>query len=129
MPLLNTFIGNHENSARYEFRMLSKLGEGTFGSVYTVESKSDQIQYALKLLPIPENIFDRVLIDREISILSKLNHDHIVQCYQHVILTSANNDYIRIPHTFENPYNYTVLGLLMELCDCDLTFRFRHRMA
>lgn len=71
------------NHSRYtsEFEELEHLGRGGFGSVYRVRNVLDGKEYAMKkiVLENDDQPLDRVL--REVKILARLDHTHIVRYY------------------------------------------------
>ena len=63
-----------------EYEFVEKLGEGGFGRVIQVKSKSDNKYYALKEIIIKEE--DNIISTKnEINILSKFNCNNIVKYY------------------------------------------------
>lgn len=72
-------------SSRYlnDFEELKPLGHGGFGHVVLCKNKLDGRQYAVKKIRLKDKILpvdDRIL--REVSTLSRLQHQHVVRYYQ-----------------------------------------------
>ena len=76
-----------------EYKIIEELGEGGFGKVIQVLSKSDNKEYAIKEIPIKEEKKDKIEeIQNEAVILSKFNCENIVKYYG--ISNENNNIYI-----------------------------------
>jgi serine/threonine protein kinase len=90
----------HVNIGDKSFHILSKLGEGTYGTVYKVNI--DGTLYAIKI--IPNDLKEGVKTLREIDIMSKLKHPNLVPAVQ--IITSLNDT--------------SNIGIVMPLADNDL---------
>jgi len=91
--------------ARYEVKQL--IGTGSYGSVCEAFDKERSGLVAIKKIGhMFEDLIDCKRILREIAILSKLNHDHVVRLYD-----------IPVP----NPVNsFDELFIVMEICDSDM---------
>jgi len=91
--------------ARYEVKEL--IGTGAYGSVCEAFDKERNGNVAIKKIgDMFEDLIDCKRILREIAILSKLSHDHIVRLYD-----------IPVP----NPLNsFEELFIVMEICDSDM---------
>lgn len=66
-----------------DYNIIKQIGQGSLGSVYLAEHRFMKKQYAIKVLP-DELSCNRGFIarfEKEISILSKLDHPHIVKVY------------------------------------------------
>jgi serine/threonine protein kinase len=63
-----------------KYKILKKLGEGSFGTVFLVEDEKDHASYVLKQISLT-GMTAQELADckKEISILSLLNHENIVK--------------------------------------------------
>jgi mitogen-activated protein kinase 1/3 len=89
----------------YEVKQL--IGTGSYGSVCEAwDSKSERLVAIKRIGHMFEDLIDCKRILREIAILSKLKHDHIVQIFD--IPEPSNNS------TFEELY------IVMEICDSDM---------
>lgn len=91
--------------SRYEVRQL--IGTGSYGSVcegYDHETK--RLVAVKRIGHMFEDLIDCKRILREIAILAKLSHDHIVCIYD-----------IPLP---DNMSNFDELYIVMEICDSDL---------
>jgi len=60
------------------FKLLDKLGEGSYGSVYKAVAKDANIVLAIKMILIGK---DQESMKKEIEILKKCNHENIVRYY------------------------------------------------
>ena len=77
-----------------EYKIIEELGEGGFGKVIQVLSKSDNKEYAIKEIPIKEEKKDKIEeIQNEAVILSKFNCENIVKYYG--ISNENNNIYFK----------------------------------
>jgi len=100
----------HVNIGEKSFHILSKLGEGTYGTVYKINI--DGTLYAIKIMP--NDIKEGVKNLREIDIMSKLKHPNLVPAVQIITsLTDTSN-----------------IGIVMPLSDTDLykqmTIQYNH---
>lgn len=73
-------VGSFQRELMGKYKILKKLGEGSFGTVFLVEDEKDQGQYVLKQISLagmtPQELVD---CKKEISILSVLNNPYIVR--------------------------------------------------
>lgn len=91
--------------ARYEVKEL--IGTGSYGSVCEATDHDMKRPVAIKRIAhMFEDLIDCKRILREIAILSKLKHEHVVQIYDIVAPSSMA--------TFDELY------IVMEICDSDL---------
>jgi len=91
--------------SRYEVKQL--IGTGSYGSVCEAYDREKKRLVAIKKMGhMFEDLIDCKRILREISILSKLHHDYVVQLYDIVAPPSME--------TFDELY------IVMEICDSDL---------
>lgn len=69
-----------------EYKVLSKLGEGQYGSVYLCKKNlNDYVQYAVKVIDISKFQHHAMLVQllqTEKVILQKLEHPNILRCYE-----------------------------------------------
>jgi len=90
---------------RYEVKQL--IGTGSYGSVCEAHDHTNNRLVAIKKIGhMFEDLIDCKRILREIAILSKLKHDHIVQIYD-----------IPLPADLSS---FQELYIVMEICDSDL---------
>ena len=65
-----------------EYEIIKELGQGGFGRVMQVKSKSDNKYYAIKEIIISDEMKDKIEnIKKEADILSKFNCENIVKYY------------------------------------------------
>nr|XP_022293589.1 eIF-2-alpha kinase GCN2-like [Crassostrea virginica] len=69
------YIKNH-------FMDIRNIGAGGFGSVYSAKHRIDNKSYALKVIPINMEKFDK----REVEVLSSLDHKNIIRYYTCMII-------------------------------------------
>lgn len=72
-----------QTASRFEtdFDYTGYLGKGGFGSVARVKNKLDQRIYAIKKIELSSEKSDEKKMLREVSLLSRLHHNHIVRYY------------------------------------------------
>ena len=77
--------GLEQEPKKSDFDIIKELGVGNYGTVYLVSHKKTKAQYALKAIDKTEeeNIKEKVVFNREIEIMYKLNHPNIVKLYGH----------------------------------------------
>lgn len=101
---VNVFPGVDVNEA-YHLKQL--LGDGAFSKVYLAESKSESGGYAaVKIIDKEELCQDEdkmFLVDKEIEIMSQLDHHHIVRLYE--VYESKTEVYLLLPW-----YNTNILS-------------------
>ena len=65
-----------------KYETIKILGEGGFGKVILVKSKSDNKFYAIKEIKIGDDIKDKIKdIQKEADILCKFNYEYIIKYY------------------------------------------------
>ncbi|KAA1096277.1 hypothetical protein PGT21_011350 [Puccinia graminis f. sp. tritici] len=64
---------------RNDFEEVEFLGKGGFGEVLKARNKLDNRFYAIKKIPLPVNPREETKILREVTILSRMSHPHIVR--------------------------------------------------
>lgn len=103
-----------KDKTRYEqeFIELEPLGDGGFGYVYKCYNKVDQNTYAVKKIPIVDDI-DYM---REASYLAQLNNSNIVRYFSSWITVED----ITSTDMYEDTDIVPVLYIQMELCDTTL---------
>jgi serine/threonine protein kinase len=87
----------------HEFVVEKNLGHGSFGNVYVVTRLSDNRQYALKQIDLPDFAHQKLFID-ETGTMRRLSHPNIVHLEDFWLGTSGGLSGF----------------LLLELCDSDL---------
>ena len=77
--------GLEHEPKKSDFDFIKELGSGSFGTVYLVSHKKTKAKYALKEIDKtePQNIEQKKAFNREVEIMSKLNHPNIVKLYGH----------------------------------------------
>ena len=70
------------------------LGEGSFGKVYEVTSKSAGSKYALKTVLLPQDQSYRNKLLREKDIMQKLKNKNIVECIMFACIKDGLNDFL-----------------------------------
>eukprot|EP00658_Telonema_sp_P-2_P071287 TRINITY_DN6056_c0_g1_i7.p1 TRINITY_DN6056_c0_g1~~TRINITY_DN6056_c0_g1_i7.p1 ORF type:complete len:489 (-),score=87.81 TRINITY_DN6056_c0_g1_i7:218-1684(-) len=78
------FTENQDSRYESDFREECSLGRGTFGDVVRVTNRLDGRLYAVKKIALPaavSKVRDRKIM-REVTTLSNMNHNNIVQYYQ-----------------------------------------------
>ena len=58
------------------------LGQGNFGGVYIARKKVDNLQYAIKRIPLPFEQNKSSIAEREANALYSLQHENIVTIYK-----------------------------------------------
>ncbi len=82
-----------------DYKIINKLGQGSFGSVYKVMNIKDKKQYALKQIILDEaKKEEKEQLMKKAFILSNINNEHIVKYF---------NSFIE-----ENSFN-----IIMEFCE------------
>ena len=75
-----------------DFELLSRLGNGGFGTVFKVQHKIDQSIYAVKCIKLDANDADYPAKRlRESKVLAKLQHENIIRYYSSWIETSSED--------------------------------------
>lgn len=78
-----TITGEGQSRINNEFQILSNLGKGAFGDVLKAQNKLDHGYYAIKRIRLlgHKKESNKKKIVREVTLLSKLNHENIVRYY------------------------------------------------
>ncbi|KAL7748749.1 hypothetical protein RI367_005903 [Sorochytrium milnesiophthora] len=91
---LADLLDYHATRYRTDFVEISKLGKGGFGSVWRVQHRLDDLEYAVKKIRIRQTAkSERIL--REVKVLARLDHPNIVRYYS----AWLEND-VRMSHPF-----------------------------
>ena len=92
-------IFRKEGSPLDDYVPISKLGEGTFGKVFKVKNKHNNVLYALKQIS-KYNMSDIGQNDimKEIEILKKLNYIYIIKLYEYYV----TDDFIFLIYELSN---------------------------
>ena len=88
-----------------KYKILKKLGQGSFGSAFKALNNQDQKIVVIKEIELTENKEENAQIENEGNILSKINSENVVKFYESFI---------------ENSFYY----LVMEYCDSDSLTHF-----
>ncbi|CAH2044615.1 unnamed protein product, partial [Iphiclides podalirius] len=74
------FVNNSSSRLSEEFEILSWIGKGAFGDVVKVRNKLDRGVYAIKRIKLnPRDVALNRKITREVTLLSRLNHENVVR--------------------------------------------------
>ena len=77
---LNTIIEENSGLPSQKYKVISKLGDGSYGTVYLAINVMTKQNIAMKKInKVKENEIDDMEIKNEIDILSKLDHPNIVK--------------------------------------------------
>lgn len=82
-----------------------QLGKGHFGEIYLGTKNDTGVSYALKVIERPKNFkeSEQIMINDEVdissNILSKVDHDNIIKCYD--VFETLNNIYIVMQYVKE----------------------------
>lgn len=77
----SAFIEHTKGSLTSHYEVLKKLGEGTFGKVYRIKSKSNGEIRAMKQIP-KTTITNQSQFEMEIEIMAKMDHPNIIKLYE-----------------------------------------------
>ncbi len=78
--LLNTIIEENSGLPAQKYKVISKLGDGSYGTVYLAVNIMTKQNIAMKKInKVKENEIDDMEIKNEIEILKKLDHPNIVK--------------------------------------------------
>ena len=87
------FIKQNNEMPINRYRIISKIGEGSFGDVYYSKNiVTNQIVAIKKIHKAEYNKIDNLDIDNEITILKKLSHPNIIKIYEYY--STGNSFYI-----------------------------------
>ena len=87
------FIKENNEMPINKYRIISKIGEGSFGNVYYSKNIATNQTVAIKKIHKAEyNKIDNLDIDNEITILKKLSHPNIIKIYEYY--STGNSFYI-----------------------------------
>ena len=68
-----------EDISSQHFKIIKKLGEGSYGKVYLIRSKETQKEYSLKKINFNPKKYDKVFsFMDEVNILKKIDHPNII---------------------------------------------------
>ena len=82
--LKQTLIGDAGENPSEKYKIIKKLGEGSYGVVYLVNNTLTNTKVTMKkIIKIKENIIDNLEIKNEIEILRKLDHPNIVKIIEY----------------------------------------------
>ena len=124
------------------FTLTNLIGSGSFGNVYKCKNKIDNVSYALKIISLNGENYEKIF--RESRIMATLNHKNIVKYNTSWIDNSYkfpeikgleyDSDGSSTVNQLETTHNY-YLFIQMELCEMSLTdyllnsdFNYRERL-
>ena len=82
--LKQTLIGESGENPSAKYKIIKKLGEGSYGVVYLVNNTLTNTKVTMKkIIKMKENIIDNLEIKNEIEILKKLDHPNIVKIIEY----------------------------------------------
>jgi len=81
-----------------DYKIIQKLGEGSYGVIYKVKKENENKYYALKQIKLSANELENNALKKEAEILSKINSKYVIKYYE----------------CFEKDNN---LNIIMEYCD------------
>ena len=88
LPISNrNVIRKQSGNPLDDYKIIKKLGEGAYGTVYKVKNKKTGIIRAMKIIPknfVKDEYTDEDII-QEVNILTKLDHPHIIKLYEFYI--------------------------------------------
>lgn len=106
-PLIPKEPSGKWEAVRGQYDVKTIIGTGSYGSVCEAfDNKRKKLVAIKRIAHMFEDLIDCKRILREIAILDKLKHEHIVEIYD---IVAPNN-----MHTFDELY------IVMEICDSDL---------
>ncbi len=81
--LSQTLIEEQRGDPTKKYKILKRLGDGSYGTVYSVVNNQTGMSAAMKKIEkVKENEIDDLEIKNEIDILKKLDHPNIVKIYE-----------------------------------------------
>ena len=89
---VKNFIKGPEKNLEDNYKILSKIGKGTFGKVYEVKNKKTNQIRAMKTIKKSENNEENEELLNEIEIMIKLEHPNIIKIYDYYL--DKDNYYI-----------------------------------
>ena len=81
--LSQTLIKEEKGDPSKKYKIIKRLGDGSYGTVYSVVNNQTGMSAAMKKIEkVKENEIDDLEIKNEIDILKKLDHPNIVKIYE-----------------------------------------------
>lgn len=105
---IRSFIKISKNSNKSQYKILKKIGKGSFSIVYLCSHKITSKKSAVKVIDkssLSTEQIDKVQRIKEVAILSTLDHPNIIKCYE----VFEDGDYIIISEEYisgGNLYNF-----------------------
>ncbi len=80
-PPRKTLATNASQLNKHDFKLVSNLGEGSFGKVYKVEHVPSKANYAIKVMAKDKLKNPKMLkqVQTEIQIMESIHHENIVE--------------------------------------------------
>ncbi|KAL6926737.1 hypothetical protein ACO0SA_004843 [Hanseniaspora valbyensis] len=97
-----------------EYKLISKIGHGAYGTVYKAQQLSTQKIVAIKIVEVEEDEFIEDYMT-EIDLLQNLSHNNIVKCLGFEKKQNNNNNNSNIISRF-NQQPYCKLFIFLEFC-------------
>ena len=145
MPSQNSLDVQNDKSRINNYNIIENIGNGSFGSVFKCINNIDSGIYALKIVKLNANKFDKIL--REVQLMASFEHENIIKYYCSWIdynnldlVENSDSEYSTNDSTYNSiiPFNYLdnyYLFIQMELCKYPLshyldtqTFNYNERL-
>jgi eukaryotic translation initiation factor 2-alpha kinase 1 len=131
MPSQNSLNVHKEQNRINNYNIIENIGNGSFGSVFKCINNIDSGIYALKIVKLDANKFDKIL--REVRLMASFEHENIIKYYCSWIdynnidlVENSDTEYSTNDSVSKSllPFNYLdnyYLFIQMELCKYSLS--------